>query len=207
MAIEIKQIGTGNILLTVQLDTLRGANLKGLDLRYADLNGLDMRGADLRGTDLSYASLIGADLSGADLSGANLSHADMRRVNLRYADLIHADLRDADVSYANLRRADLRGANLSGANLSGADLSRATYRYKIWSRDGAHAIVLQSGECGAEEIKEIIRDFSNADDGEASAIFMAAQRYGNSPLVGDYEISIGKNGGEVYQCPGCPRCS
>jgi hypothetical protein len=106
--IEIKNRFTGEVIKTIDADTLIGA---------------DLNGADLRGAYLSYAYL-----SGADLSGANLSGADLRGADLIGADLNGADLRGAYLSYANLSGADLRGANLSGANLSGANLSGADLR-------------------------------------------------------------------------------
>jgi len=74
---------SGEVLLTVELDKLRDANLRSADLRGADLRGADMRDANLRSADLRGADLSSADLRGADLRGANLSYA-----NLRGADLI-----------------------------------------------------------------------------------------------------------------------
>jgi len=108
---------SGEVLLTVELDKLRDANLRSADLRGADLRGADMRDANLRSADLR-----GADLRGADLRGADLRGADLRDANLR-----SADLRGADLSSADLRSADLRGANLSYANLRGADLIIITW--------------------------------------------------------------------------------
>lgn len=56
--IEIKHKDTGEVLHTVQGDTLLGVNLSGADLRCADL--------------------IGADLSNAYLYGAYLYNADLQ---------------------------------------------------------------------------------------------------------------------------------
>ena len=105
--IEIKHQYTGEVLLTVNASSLRGA---------------DLRGADLRCADMSRAVLPCADLFGADLRGANLSGADLRRADLRGANLSGADLRCAVLRGANLSGADLRGADLSGAVLSGAKI-------------------------------------------------------------------------------------
>ena len=73
----------GDVLMTIDEDSLiganlRGANLSGADLRGADLSGADLRDADLRGADLRDADLRGADLSGADLRGANLRGETLR---------------------------------------------------------------------------------------------------------------------------------
>ena len=61
--IEIKHRTTGEVLRTVNADTLR----------YAYLSGADLHGADLRGADLSGAYLSEAYLSAADLTGAKIS--------------------------------------------------------------------------------------------------------------------------------------
>ena len=61
----------GDVLMTIDEDSL-------ID---ADLSGANLRGADLSGADLS-----GADLSGADLSGAVLRDAVLRDAVLRDAD-------------------------------------------------------------------------------------------------------------------------
>lgn len=60
--IEIKD-KVGKVLVTVDAETLRGADLRWANLRWADLSG---------------ANLSGADLSWADLRGANLRWADLR---------------------------------------------------------------------------------------------------------------------------------
>jgi len=93
---------------------------------------LEIDSETLRGADLSYADLSGADLSGADLSGANLRGADLRGANLSYADLSDADLSGADLSEANLCGALLRGADLSEANLCGALLRDADLIIITW---------------------------------------------------------------------------
>ena len=59
--IEIKHTD-GRVLVTVDADTLRGADLRGANLRGADLRGTNLSGADLR-----WANLSGADLRWADL--------------------------------------------------------------------------------------------------------------------------------------------
>ena len=59
--IEIKSL-SGDVLLTVEAETLHGA----------DLHGAYLHAADLRGADLTGANLHRADLRGANLTGANL---------------------------------------------------------------------------------------------------------------------------------------
>ena len=83
---EIKHKITGNVLLKIDGETLREANLCRADLREANLRRANLRGANLSGADLCRADLCRADLRGADLRGANLSGA-----NLCWADLCRAD--------------------------------------------------------------------------------------------------------------------
>jgi len=85
--IEIKHRYTGNIIRTVDAETLSGADLSDANLRGADLSDAYLIGANLSGANLSDANLRGADLSGADLSGANLSDANLRGANLSGANL------------------------------------------------------------------------------------------------------------------------
>ena len=49
---EIKHKITGEVLLTIEDDTLRGANLRGANLRGANLRGANLREANLREADL-----------------------------------------------------------------------------------------------------------------------------------------------------------
>jgi len=70
------------LILEIDSESLRGANLLGANLSDANLRYADLRGADLSGADLRYADLSDADLSGADLRYANLSDADLRGANL-----------------------------------------------------------------------------------------------------------------------------
>ena len=109
--IEIKNID-GEVIKTVDSDSLCGAYLRGADLRDADLRDADLRGADLCDADLRDADLSGAYLRDADLSGAYLHGAYLRGANLG-----GADLRDANLGGADLRDADLRDAYLYDANL------------------------------------------------------------------------------------------
>jgi hypothetical protein len=73
--IKIKHKITGKVLLKVEAESLRGANL-------------------------SEANLLGANLLGANLRLANLREANLLGANLREANLLGADLRGADIDFA-----------------------------------------------------------------------------------------------------------
>lgn len=84
--VQIKDID-GNLLHTLDIETLKDADLRGLDLRRADLRGVDfgraqLDRADLRGADLSEAWLdlvYGwpfAETQGAKTYGARMPHQE-----------------------------------------------------------------------------------------------------------------------------------
>ena len=70
----------GNILLELEVETLKGIDLSGAYLSEANLRKADLSEANLFKANLRGANLRGADLSGADLSGADLSGADLQDV-------------------------------------------------------------------------------------------------------------------------------
>jgi hypothetical protein len=89
---EIKNRYTGRVLLTVNADCLRDANLQGADLRDADLHGADLRDANLHGADLWGANLLDADLLDADLSPeqtAELQHVPVTEEFTGYKRLVN----------------------------------------------------------------------------------------------------------------------
>jgi hypothetical protein len=97
----------GRILHTVNGDTLRYADLSGLNLVDADLRGFDLTGAvlcntDLRGADLSEVVIRDANLTGADLRNANLRHTDFDGGNMTDADLTGADLYETILEFVVL---------------------------------------------------------------------------------------------------------
>ena len=86
---DIKHRYTGDVLLTIDADTLRGANLGGANLRCADLFDADLFDANLRyanlgGADLRYANLGGADLRYANLDGEILTKTPISILNLTW---------------------------------------------------------------------------------------------------------------------------
>jgi hypothetical protein len=74
---EIRNLYSGEVLRTVEADSLVRADLYGADLRGADLRGADLRSADLRSADLRSADLRSADLRSADLRSADLYGANL----------------------------------------------------------------------------------------------------------------------------------
>ena len=86
---EIKHKITGEVLLTIEGDSLQGADLQGANLQRAYLRGADLQGADLQGADLR-----GADLQGADLQRANLPTDVIRIDGMRWdVTILHGYMR------------------------------------------------------------------------------------------------------------------
>ena len=148
--ISLKPVGWNG-----QLDSVKGARLRNVDLRRADLIGAFLVKADLAGADLREAALGGADLrnanlgnvdlrkafvgdalsgptnlSGANLIFARLQEADLSHVDLSGANLQRADLQGATLSFASFRRADLRNARISGLSIMNADFTDAIFGSK-----------------------------------------------------------------------------
>ncbi len=85
------------------------------DYHIISLKGADLRAVQLANLDINDIALDGADLSGADLRGIDLSSAT----------LVSTNLSNANLAGANLRSTDLHSADISNANLAGADLTGA----------------------------------------------------------------------------------
>jgi uncharacterized protein YjbI with pentapeptide repeats len=118
-------------------DSLREADLAGLDL-----SGIDFKKSDLRGGDLREASLVGANLAECNLSRARLDHceasdaslagAELSRASFRGASLVKANLKGARFNDVDFREADLQNANCGqstgkGTDLTGAKLDRCSF--------------------------------------------------------------------------------
>ena len=113
---------SGKVIHTVECDSLREADLRGMDLTRTNLRGMDLTGTNLAGANLTWTNLVEANLTGADLRGADLTRTNLRGANLTEAKLFGADLRWSNLSGADLRGADLTEAHLTEANLTDAIL-------------------------------------------------------------------------------------
>jgi uncharacterized protein YjbI with pentapeptide repeats len=130
-----------------QIDSIKGANLKGRNLNNADMYGAflvkaDLREASLKGANLKETNLQKANLSYANLEqtwwkwtnlqeanfwGANLQQANFPFVNLQEAGFSHANLQGASFEDANLKKVNFGNANLEGACIAGAKLQEADF--------------------------------------------------------------------------------
>lgn len=74
MSIDIKDI-SGKVIYTHPVNTLEGADLRGVNLQDAYLAGVNLQGACLERANLQGVNLRGVNLQGAYLAGANLQGA------------------------------------------------------------------------------------------------------------------------------------
>ena len=132
---------------SIQLKSVKGANLKGRNLNNADMSGAFLVKADFRNAMLISsecvlsnlheanfykANLYKAKLMYAKLQQANLQKAILIRARLNYANLKQAKLSEtklsfAELAYANLQQAQLYDADLVGANLNSANIQKADF--------------------------------------------------------------------------------
>ncbi len=111
---------------SLNLSIIAQQTLRGIDLKNLDLEDFHFGGKDLTEAKLNDSQLNKANLQNCTLIGANLQSADLTEANLRGANLgVKAELR-ADFTKTILSRANLDSANLYGAALNGTDLTEAS---------------------------------------------------------------------------------
>jgi uncharacterized protein YjbI with pentapeptide repeats len=117
---QMRRVG-GEVIATVEAETLVGADLSGLNLDWANLTERELRDANF-----SHSSLTGANLSQADLRGANFDHAVLAGTNLWGANMAGASLNETFLAGAHLEGADLRQAHLNTSKLKYARYDETT---------------------------------------------------------------------------------
>lgn len=100
------------LLLSVDADSLVGA-----DLRKRRLDFGDLRESDLRNADFSHASLSGVNFSGANLSGASFYKAQMAGARFQGANVAGTDFSEAWMPGTKLQGVDFRSAKVETAKL------------------------------------------------------------------------------------------
>ncbi len=114
--IQIRHRETGEVLLEVADDTLRGHTFDGAKLRGADLTPFDLTEVDFRNSDLTDA-----DLRGVTGIKAVFKSALMRRALFIEANFIEADFTDALLEHCQMRDGNFTGAVFRYAKLANAD--------------------------------------------------------------------------------------
>ena len=157
--IEIKHICTGDVLLTVQADSLTGQAMTGTHLPYADFSGCVLERIDLRNADLRHANFSGALGEHANFHGTCLSEA-----NLEGAELAEAEFTDTYIRGANFERARLVGAPLPLCPRARVRFSRGRSFERRLEHVGAS---LQSQRGESLRGRPWAADFSGADSTDA----------------------------------------
>jgi uncharacterized protein YjbI with pentapeptide repeats len=111
---------SGQLIASIDVDTLEGINLSHRQLSYADLHRLN-----LMNSNLSYSLLGGANLEEANVKYADLSYTNLAGANLRNTALVGSDLSNAQLVWA-----ELYGANLEDTKVDGALFDSAYYDNK-----------------------------------------------------------------------------
>ena len=149
----------GVVLHQTASDTLRFADLSGLnltesrlldedltssDLSYANLNGAIFEQCILHGINLEHAKLSGskmgrqslfrakmdfADMSGVDLSRGNITLTSAVCADFGNANLDHAGVDDTNMDGARLVNASFKSAWIDGVNFANADLTGANFEF------------------------------------------------------------------------------
>lgn len=107
----------GQVILTVDAETLVGSDLSHRTLDWAYLPDADLR----------RVNFFRAGLSGANLSCTNLCGANLERANMMAANLMGATLGDAYLASTTLVGARLQGADMRFAVLQDTILRYARY--------------------------------------------------------------------------------
>ena len=107
----------GQVIATVDADSLVTADLREWKLEWADFTGADLRGADLAGADLNCALFCNAALRAASLIGTMV-----------WCTRFHGTLLEG----ADFTDATLVGAQLQGVDLRGAILQNTILRYAVY---------------------------------------------------------------------------
>lgn len=170
--IEIRSTA-GELLATIEADTMRGTDYSGGTLREADLSRMDLSGAKFHAANLEQAVLNGCKLRKTDLSACDLRYAELREADLTGANLQKAQLNPSHLEGATLVGADLTGADVHGAHFEGAKFDGST----IWPAGFeplSHGCVLASvdGEgLNESELKRMLK----AGQGDEAVLRLKSQ--------------------------------
>ncbi len=106
-------------------NSLRGADLQGVNLAGQTISHISLRDANLDGADLTGARLSHIDLSGASLRGACLDKTQLRFITAEYSILIGASGKHGSWQHINFSKANLSETKLCSGMLYLCDLESA----------------------------------------------------------------------------------
>jgi uncharacterized protein YjbI with pentapeptide repeats len=137
----------GELIATVNSDSLSGLDLSGRILSDADLSrkylketifieatldDSDLSGADLTLSDLTVADLSQSDLTGAILTGANFHNSHMERTKISGCSSTQGvNFSGAYMYLVEARNCDLEGSDFTGAGITYIDFTGSNLRNAI----------------------------------------------------------------------------
>ena len=119
----------GEILVSLEVDSLRGHKFEGLDLSSADLSEMDLSEALFRNCKLARANCRGANFSKARIENSVANGIDFTSADLQDADLSDIVMKGANLDFVNAKGAQFRHAKLSNCSFKRAILIRADFNF------------------------------------------------------------------------------
>lgn len=116
--------------IQLDLNTLVGAKLDGVNLHRALLEKEDLRSASFVSGELRNAMLMKSDVSEADFSNNLMVMADLRGVLAYKAKFINCNLSASKLDFGDFTNANFYGANVRDVSFDGAKLFGADMRCK-----------------------------------------------------------------------------
>lgn len=110
------------------MESLGVNTLVGADLKYADLTGADLQGTNLTDADLYMAKMDRANISNAYLKNTNLFYAKLNNTIATNVDFISVKFNNVVASNINLKNSRFIKASISGASLTSANLVSVLFK-------------------------------------------------------------------------------
>jgi len=118
---EIKSLG-GDVLYSLEVDSLRGYDFSGKNLQLADLRGKDLEGCSFSGADLTRARLDGAVLRGCNFTGCYMLGSTFDGADLSEAKGLSEVADRRFVGGVPEETSHFYDASWKGCNFTGVDL-------------------------------------------------------------------------------------
>ncbi|MDR6956185.1 uncharacterized protein YjbI with pentapeptide repeats [Pseudomonas brassicacearum] len=114
--------------LELPIESLVGADLKGISFHraifeYLNLDSVSFAGGDLRNSVFYFCILNNATIKNVSLVNSILTGSKMRGSDLSGSLLMYSDFTKVDLSLANLKDSNVEGCDFRDADFSGADVS------------------------------------------------------------------------------------
>lgn len=120
---------SGEIIVSLEVDSLKGHKFEGLDLSGADMSEMDLSEAVFRNCKLARANCRGANFSKAKIENSVANGIDFTSADLQDADLSDIVMKGANLDFVNAKGTQFRHAKLSNCSFKRAILIRADFNF------------------------------------------------------------------------------